>query len=157
KTKVDENHYFCQSTQLYAATEEFSGSHRLWMLRIAWREIRNGDRSAPEILRLLVRWSRLQLKRVLRSDRLLRGRSDRTPTESLGLEPGEAVRVKNRAEVEATLDHDRSNRGLRMGDEMTRYLGRQLEVRGRVDRIVDERTGEMREINDTVMLRNMGN
>ncbi len=61
KTKTDENHYFCQSTQLYDATEAFPGDHRLWMLRIAWREISNGDRSASEILKFLVLWSRLRL------------------------------------------------------------------------------------------------
>ncbi len=40
-----------------------------------------------------------------------------------------------------------------MGDEMTRFFGRQLEVKDRVDRIIDERTGEMREIRDTVTLQ----
>jgi hypothetical protein len=154
KPKADENHYFCQSTQLYDATEAFPGNHRLWMLRIAWREIRTGDRSTSEVLKLLARWSRLQLLHGLRPDRMLRGRRDRTPAESLGLMPGEVVRVKSRAEVEATLDHERSNRGLKMGDEMTRYFGRQLEVRCRVDRIIDEQSGEMRELRDTVALRN---
>ena len=153
RTKADENHYFCQSTQLYDATEALPGNHRLWILRTAWREIRNGDRSASEILKLLVLWSQRRLLHALHSD--LRGYRDRTPAESLGLEPGEVVRVKSRAEVEATLDHQRSNRGLKIGDEMTRHFGRQLEVRDRVDRIIDERTGEMREIRDTVTLRNI--
>ena len=39
--------------------------------------------------------------------------------------------------------------------EMTRYCGGQAEVRDRVDRIIDERTGKMREIRDTVTLQNM--
>ena len=39
---------------------------------------------------------------------------------------------------------------------MTRCCGRQAEVGHRVDRLIDERTGEMREkIRDTVTLRNM--
>jgi hypothetical protein len=153
RTKADENHYFCQSTQLDEATEPFPGKQRLWMLRTAWREIRNGDRSASEILKLLARWSRRRLLHALHSD--LRGDRDRTPSESLGLEPGEVVRVKSRAEIEATLDHQRSNKGLKMGDEMARCFGRQFEVRDRVDRIIDERTGEMREMRDTVTLRNI--
>ena len=153
KTKTDENHYFCQSTQLYDATEAFPGDHRLWMLRVAWQEIRNGDRAVSEIVRMLVLWSRLQFLHRLLPGRVLRGRSERTPTESLGLEAGDLVRVKSRAEVEPTLDQQRSNRGLKMGDEMTRFFGRRLEVKHRVGRIIDEQTGEMRELHDTVALR----
>jgi hypothetical protein len=153
RTKADENRYFCQSTQLADATEAFPGNQRLWMLRTAWCEIRNGDRSASEILRLFARWIQRRLLHALHSD--LRGSRDRTPAESLGLQPGDVVRVKGRAEIEATLDHQRSNRGLKMGDEMSRYFGRRLEVRDIVERIIDEQTGEMREMRDTVTLRNV--
>jgi gamma-glutamyl:cysteine ligase YbdK (ATP-grasp superfamily) len=40
-----------------------------------------------------------------------------------------------------------------MGDEMARFFRRQLEVKTRVERIIDERTGEMREMRDTVTLQ----
>jgi hypothetical protein len=55
----------------------------------------------------------------------------------------------------ATLDHRRRNRGMTVCHEMTRWCGAHAEVREHVDRIIDERTGTMREIYDTVSLRNM--
>jgi hypothetical protein len=155
KTKSDETHYFCQSTQLHKATTAFSGNKKLWRLRIIYREIRNGDRSVPEVLKLLALWSSHRLLRAVHGDQWLRGPHERAPSESLGLKPGEMVRVKSRAELEATLDRRRSNRGLRISTEATRYCGGRAEVRDRVDRIIDERTGTMREPQDTVSLRNM--
>ena len=56
KVKSDENHYFCQSTELFKATEAFTGRHKFWWVRIPFREIRNGDRSVSEILKLFVLW-----------------------------------------------------------------------------------------------------
>ena len=155
KTKSDETHYFCQSTQLCEATEAFPGNKKLWTLRIIFREIQNKDRSVSEILKLLVLWCWQRLLRVVHGDEWLRGSHERAPTVSLGLKPGDIVHIKSRAEMEATLDHERSNRGLKISYEMTRYCGGQAEVRDRVDRIIDERTGKMREIRNTVTLRNM--
>jgi hypothetical protein len=155
KTKSDENRYFCQSTQLCKATESFPGRKKLWMLRIALREIRNGDRSVSEMLKLWVRWSWQRLRRLVHGEQWLRGPHEQTPTVSLGLKPGEVVRLKSRAEIVATLDHRRRNRGLGVCYEMTRYCGGQAEVRDRVDRLIDERTGKMREVRDTVLLSSM--
>jgi hypothetical protein len=155
KTKSDESHYFCQSTQLLAATEAFPGNQKLWRIRIFAREIRNGDRSVPEILKLLMLWSWQRLLRLLHGEPWLRGPNKQTPAVSLDLKPGDRVRIKSRAEVEATLNPGGSNRGLKVCYEMTRYCGRQAEVRHRVDRIIDERTGTMRELRDTVALQNV--
>ena len=155
KTKSDENHYFCQSTQLCKATEAFPGKKKPWMLRIVFREIRNGDRSVSEVLKLLLLWSWQRLLRVVHGKQWLRGPHERTPTMSLGLKPGNVVRLKSRAEMEATLDHRGRNRGMGICYEMTRYCEGQAEVQDRVDRIIDERTGKMREISNTVTLRNM--
>jgi hypothetical protein len=57
--------------------------------------------------------------------------------------------------MEATLTPGASNRGLKICYEMTRYCGGKAEVRDRVDRIIDERTGKMRELRNTVTLRNL--
>lgn len=156
KTKTDESHYFCQSTQLSKATEAFPISIRgLWRLRIAWREVRNGDRSLPEILKLLVLWLWQRLLRAAHGDQWLRGPCKRTPAVSLGLEPGEPVRVKSRTEIVATLGDNRSNRGLKICYEVTRCCGAHAVVRDRVDRLINERTGEMREICNTVTIQNV--
>ena len=144
KTKFDENRYFCQSTQLFKATEAFPGNKKLWRVRIMWRQIRNGDRSLTETSRLwgLWFWQRVLMRAWLRArhgDEWLRGPHERAPVVSLNLEPGESVRIKSRSELEATLDRKRANRGLRPCYEMMRCCGGQAEVRDRVDRMIDER------------------
>ena len=53
------------------------------------------------------------------------------------------------------MDDKGRNRGLGMCEEMTRCCGHEAEVRYRVDRIIDERTGNMLELSDTVALQNM--
>jgi hypothetical protein len=76
-----------------------------------------------------------------------------TPSATLGLKPGDLVRIKSKSEIEATLDHALHNRGLGFDPEMTLYCGRTARVRARVSRIVDEHTGEMIEIkSDCIML-----
>ena len=73
----------------------------------------------------------------------VRGTADRTPVESLGLQPGEWVRVKFIEEISATLNADNLNRGLSFDREMLRYCGRTAQVLRRVEHIIDESTGRM--------------
>jgi len=93
--------------------------------------------------------------RRLGCDSWLRGPHKRTPTQSLDLQPGELVRVKSRAQIVQTLDHRMSNRGMMLCYEMMRCCGREAKVRYRVDRLINERTGVMREIADAVTLSSM--
>lgn len=157
RTKSDPDHYFCQSTQLEEATEVFPGNKKVWRLRVAIREVRNGDRSAPAIVKLGTLWIWQKVLRRLHGDGWLRGPHVRAPAASLGLEPGDPVRIKSRADLVATLDHHQSNRGMRICYEMTRCCGAQADVDRRLDRIISERTGEMIEIRDTVTLRDRRN
>jgi hypothetical protein len=60
-----------------------------------------------------------------------------TPVVSLGLRPGERVRVKSRADILATLDARGSNRGLAFLREMLRFCGRRFTVLARAERIID--------------------
>ena len=75
----------------------------------------------------------------------------------MDLKPGDVVRVKSRAQIVETLDHNSRNRGMSICYEMTRCCEGVAEVRYRVDRIIDERTGKMRELHDTVTLQNLRN
>jgi len=97
------------------------------------------------------------LRRAVTGEPWFRGPHKRTPNESLNLQPGDLVRVKSRAQIVKTLDHNSHNRGLSIWYEMARCCEGVAEVRYRVDRIIDERTGKMRELHNTVTLQNLRN
>jgi hypothetical protein len=74
----------------------------------------------------------------------LRGRDAASPRLArLDLVPGEWVRVKQPAEIEATLNDKGMNRGLWFDREMLAHCGRTFQVRRRVTQFIDERTGKM--------------
>ena len=67
-----------------------------------------------------------------------------TPAATLGLMPGERVRVKPEAQIVATLNSKGLNRGMLFDhEEMKPYCGKTFIVRKRVERIIEERTGRM--------------
>jgi hypothetical protein len=67
----------------------------------------------------------------------------RTPTRLTGLQPGDFVRIKSRAEIELTLNAELLNRGMGFDAEMARFCGRTFRVVRRVEHIIDEHTGRM--------------
>lgn len=152
KTRADEQRYFCQSTELVKSTETFPGRQKPWAIRVALREIRNGDYSVLDIVRFFVLWMSQRVQRRLAGADWLRGPHKKTPNEKLDLQVGEPVRVKSRNDIIATLDAKRRNRGMGVCHEVLRCCGGESEVRYRVDRIIEERTGIMREMTDTVAL-----
>ncbi len=80
-------------------------------------------------------------------------RNGSTPSERLDLQPGERVQVKSADEIGRTLDAGLRNRGLSFDVEMSPYCGRTFRVLRRVERLIDERTGEMIDLrNDCVIL-----
>ena len=155
KIKTDETHYFCQSTELYKSTREATIKGKFKRLRIAASEILSGDLRAFQAVRLFATFYWQKLLRFSGCDDRLRGNQKPTPKQSLNLQPGEIVRVKSQAEIVGTLDYKMSNRGLSLCHEMMRCCGREAGVRARVDRMINEQTGVMREISDTVTLSSM--
>ncbi len=76
-----------------------------------------------------------------------------TPAATIGLRPGELVRIKTFAEILSTLNTENKNRGLLFDAEMVPYCGGTYRVFQRVSRIIDEKTGEMQEFkNPSIML-----
>jgi hypothetical protein len=69
-----------------------------------------------------------------------------TPSQSLNLQPGELVRIKPYSEILKSLNTQNRNRGLYFDAEEVPYCGKTYRVLGRVDRIINERTGKMREM-----------
>jgi hypothetical protein len=157
KVKSDERHYFCQSTQLLLATRAFPKARMDWTMRIALRELRSGDVSVARMLRLWMRYLPQRLQRATGGRGWLHGPHKRTPTESLNLQAGDVVRIRRRDKITETLDKNGRNRGMGICSEMLRCCGGEARVRHRVDRLIDEETGLMRELSDTVMLSNIWN
>ena len=147
--------YMCQSTELFSATEAFPGKKKPWLARIAIRELQNGELSVTLFTRLLFRWLRLRAWRTFAGDNSLRGPNTRTPSDSLDLQPGERVRVRSRNAIIATLDATGRNRGMGICEEMTRFCNGEADVNMRVERIIDEKTGKMRSMHQTVKLENL--
>jgi hypothetical protein len=154
--------YSCQATRLYDATSPLKWwDPRQYVLDLYYRNVTPG-----RWLRLLVlSWFRALLRtgvafRAVHAGyrgfhRLLLRRpapevggglvpaGTPTPVDSLGLEPGQKVRVKPHAEIVRTLSHDNKNRGMWFDDEATVFCNQEFEVERRVERIINEVTGEM--------------
>lgn len=144
--------YRCQATELVAATTLL----KWWDIRQYWRDWRSGNVNLGRLLRVLAmatfnavqRWRGGVPQPALPAMHL-----KKTPSEALGLQPGELIRVKSLDEIARTLDVDGKNRGMRFDVEMARYCGGQYPVRQRVERIIDEPTGRMlRFANECIIL-----
>lgn len=72
--------------------------------------------------------------------------------EILDLRPGELVEVKPVAEILATLGANRRHKGLLWMTGMSKYCGGRYRVHRRVERIMLEANGELRNMRNTVLL-----
>ena len=72
---------------------------------------------------------------------LHRGKLEKTPEQTLDLQPGELVQIETRDEIVQTLDAN--NRAWSFGEEMLEYCGRQARVLRGVERVIDEPSGRM--------------
>jgi hypothetical protein len=144
--------YFCQSTQLDKATLPLSTAQ---VLRKCVSDLRSGSRGFLETVRLVFIpiWRRIVVEKVQRP--LAVGTLTRTPVVTLGLRPGEIVRIKAEAEILKTLDSLARNRGLSCDRGMRQFCGGEYPVRNRLDRMISEATGEMRKVESTVMLEGL--
>jgi hypothetical protein len=84
--------------------------------------------------------------------RIRKGSTIKTP----GLKAGDMVRVRNREEIEATLDHwGRLKSCMFMPEEMSPYCGTTQRVLRRVERFVDERDYRVKVSNGIVFLEGL--
>ena len=163
--------YSCQATEIRVA----SAPLRWWDVRQYVRDVSSGNVGLWHLLRTclfaalrrsldygpgyrfkiwLYRW----LQPILNGPRFMfeTGTLTRTPHQTIGLRPGDRVRVKSYDEILATLDREDKNRGLKFDSEMMLYCGTEQIVRSKVDRIVDDRTGRILGLpNDCFILENV--
>jgi hypothetical protein len=159
--------YRCQATELPQASTLL----KWWDLRQYVRDVQCGNVGVGDVL-AAIGFRLFQQLLKFRGYRLLVGTYDafqrwrggtpfpfkngsltKTPRAVLGLVEGDLVRVKSQAEILTTVDTANRNRGLLFDVEMVPYCGGTYRVRGRVERIIDERTGRMRKLpNDCIIL-----
>jgi hypothetical protein len=151
KTISAPGRYFCQSTELLRSTNSLPRSRRLWK---CISEVRSGAVSLNQMLRMVViPLSRKLLRKFARTK--LVGPLTRTPTQSLALQSGDEVEIKSLEEIKQTLDQRGRNRGLVCDALLCTLRGKKYRVRNRLDRMILESTGEMRNMENTVILEDI--
>jgi hypothetical protein len=148
-----EGRLFCQASQLPTFAERIPW----WNVRQYLTGLRAGNFSFRELFRSLVILVRNRIRwwQGKGPVGMLSGPQTRTPIESLQLQPGEWVEVKSLAEIESTLDAHGKHRGMAFVPEMALYCGKRFRVARRVERMIQEDTGKMRQLRDTVALESV--
>jgi hypothetical protein len=141
-----EERYRCQATELVRATAPGRWwDPRQYLKDIASRNVR---------LRDFVRHGLFAAFNSLRQYPYIRGRAgEKTPSgEALNLQPGEWVRVRSKEEILHTLNRKLRHRGLSFDVEMLPFCGRTFRILRRVERFVDDRTGQMKAPRNTCLI-----
>ncbi len=112
------------------------------------RDMKGNNVPVSQVVRVFTNMFRNKLMQKLtgRPFPYVFGKLKRTPVESLDLKPGEWVIVKSREEIMETLDTAGRNRGMTFESEMIPYCGKPFRVLRRVERIIQEATGQMTEL-----------
>lgn len=155
--------YRCQALQLFDASEPL----HWWDVRQYWEDVRSGNVSFSHAfstlflswvfhLRRLPVGYRINVWIYQQVHKLIRGQPDPRPhgtiprgqpttDERLDLQVGEIVEIRSKAEIESTVNGFNRNRGLSVDEEQIIYCGGRYRVASRVERIINEQTGEMME------------
>lgn len=137
--------FMCQATEISRASTPLPW----WEPSQYFRELATGNAKPFELLVAMVKWMFVQVQRRLMGGStvpFIRGKLTKTPKSQLDLRPGEIVRIKSSTEIAQTLDQQNRNRGLTFDSEMLRYCGGEYRVLRRVERIINEETGEMMDL-----------
>ena len=147
---MSERKHTCQSTNLKEATLPL----RAWDIRQYVWDIGSGTFGPMERMRALIYSLGIKTIAVLGGKKHipLRGKCRRTPILTLDLKQGELVEVRSQNEILATLDSLGRNRGLVFNAEMLKYCGKKYRVARRVDQMINEKSGRMRKLSNTVIL-----
>ncbi len=151
KTRIGPDKYFCQSSEFLKATNQLSSVQRI---KKCWAAVSAGNIRAGGMIKRIAVWMWSKLHRRLVGE-FTRGTGEKTPSESLGLEPGEIVEVKSLPEIVATLNRAGRNRGLHFSADQRPFCGGRYRVRSRADNFIAEGTGEMKHFRNTVILEDV--
>ncbi len=148
KTSTGPNTYFCQASEILKVTTELSQWARF---KKCIAEVRAGNCGALEMAHRISIWLWWRLRRALLGQHA-RGSKKSTPAESLNVQPGDLIEVKTLDGIVETLNETGRNRGLSFTPDMRLLCGQQKRVERRLEKIIVDGTGEMREVTNTVYL-----
>ncbi|MBV9251579.1 MAG: hypothetical protein JO227_20310 [Acetobacteraceae bacterium] len=156
-TGIDsETIWSCQATDVQRASTPLS----VWDPRQYWRELACGNVGLRRFIRVMasaVGQTLLSKLGVARPRLPIDPSKKHDDSAPLRLRAGEWVEVRRAAEIARTLNVHHKNKGMLFAAaEMLPACGKTFQVRRRVERIVDERTGRMIELkNDCIVLEGM--
>ena len=148
KTKSGPTTYFCQSSEILNATEDLSRAERFGK---CIEEVSAGNCGWLEMAQRIGKWVFWRIRRVLLGA-YARGSNKATPGGSLDLHSGEWVEVKSVRNISETLNESAHNRGLYFTPGMAVSCGRRHRVERKIEKIIVDGTGEMRQLRNTVYL-----
>jgi len=148
KTSTAPATYFCQASELLKATEPLSRWDRI---KGCLGEVRVGNCSALEMGQRIGRWLFWKIRWKLLGP-YGRGKNKSMPMESLNLQADEWVEVKSIKNIKETLNEAACNRGLVFMPDMRVLCGKRQRVERRIEKIIVDGTGEMRQLHNTVFL-----
>jgi hypothetical protein len=143
--------YVCQATELTAGGTQM----RMADPRHYVRDLLTGNvRVKPLCISVaLAFFNRVQRKRGgAPFPNYAGGTATALPYEALGLQPGELVRVKPKNLIELTLNSQSRNRGLYFDRDMIRFCGDEYRVKARLERVIVENTGELRQLTNPCII-----
>ena len=147
-TKTSLNTYYCQASELPKITEVLSRWERLAKY---FAGLRAGNFSVLQMAKSIGIWLFWKFHRLFFGVSA-RGHRDATPAENLNLQPGEWIEVKLIEDIIDTLDEKGQNRGLSFSPGMSLLCGERYRVKARIDKIILDGTGKMRQLRNTVCL-----
>jgi hypothetical protein len=133
--------YRCQATEVGRATSPLPW----WEPRQYWRDMRVHGVTVGRLIRGFCQVFVFRACRYLKLPILpnIRGKLTRTPAGELNLQAGDLVEVKTVKEILATLDGLGRNRGMSFDRAMLPYCGKRFRVLRRVERTLNEVTGQI--------------
>jgi len=136
----------CQATDLLAFTTEVRRRER-WDPRFYLKDLTFGNVSLADFVRygVYAAFNAFMARWFGRRYPHLCGRASRqSQAPKLNLEAGDLVQVRSKSEIQETLGQNMKNRGLHFDVEMVPFCDEGLHrVLTRVERIVDEKTGQL--------------
>jgi hypothetical protein len=153
--------YSCQATELPLVTTSLPCWHPMQYVL----DVLSGNVTVTTLLRALpaIVFNGYQdvARRILPPQLWLRrgryipsvlGRRTKTPSDRIGLQPGNHVMIKSFPEITDTLDTTGANRGLMFDWEMISACGKAAVVERRVERLIDERTGRLKMLDQATVV-----